>query len=222
MVNMENKQELVNLDNSEDILKNIVESFYDIPFGNSKFQIEKFIISGNVTPERAYRAIGLELYDKLQTLLDEKYNRIRLSYEIEIRKAQIMDLEEGSYERMVQEIELTRIMQKIPFTEKLINDAIEECNVLYSWFKKFPKYTREEFENGEYNYYLEKAKRESIGITGPKESLFNILEDSSSIKETIDKMRESDPADWQKIRDEMPSLLKLEIDSRPDRIEIPK
>jgi hypothetical protein len=141
---------------------------------------------------------------------------------MKIKERQIQELEEGSYERLVLEIEREKLLQKLPFADKLINDAIQECNILYSWYKKFPKYTREQFEEGEHKYYLEKSKREVIGMTGAKESLFNMLEDSSGIKETIDKMRNSDPSEWPKIRNEMTNALNLEIDSRPDKVEMLK
>lgn len=216
---MVGKKDVVNLENSNDILKDIVDSFYDIPFGNSQFQIEKFIIANNITPERAYRSIGLELHSKLQNLLDEKYNRILLEFEMKIKEKQIQELEEGSYERLVLEIEREKLLQKLPFADKLINDTIQECNILYSWYKKFPKYTREQFEEGEYKYYLEKSKREVIGMTGARESIFNMLEDISGIKETIEKMKNSDPAEWPKIRNEITNALNLEIDSRPDKVE---
>ena len=41
------------------VLQEVQEAFYDIPFENSQFQTEAFVIAAQLTPERAYRAIGL-------------------------------------------------------------------------------------------------------------------------------------------------------------------
>lgn len=52
---------LITLDTVNDIVSELYESFDNIPFENSDFQNENFVISSQITPERAYRAIGLRM-----------------------------------------------------------------------------------------------------------------------------------------------------------------
>lgn len=67
----------------ESILKEIEDTFFDIPFGNSHFQIENFIVNAEITPERAFRAVGLQLMDKLKALKKAKFADKRLEIDIE-------------------------------------------------------------------------------------------------------------------------------------------
>ncbi len=58
-----------------EIIKEIEDAFYDIPFENSAFQNEYFVLQGQYTPARAYRAIGLRMSSKLQAINELKYGR---------------------------------------------------------------------------------------------------------------------------------------------------
>ena len=64
---MENK---VTLENSLDLLEMLDETYSDIPMENSDFQIKNFVINSSITPERAFRSIGLNLRSLLERLND--------------------------------------------------------------------------------------------------------------------------------------------------------
>ena len=79
--------ELVSFENTSDIIEEIESAFYEIPFENSKFQTESFVIAAQITPERAYRSIGLRMHSKLQALNEAKYSR-------ELEEIQLEEIED--------------------------------------------------------------------------------------------------------------------------------
>ena len=58
----------ITLNNTNDVLKEIEDAYYDIPFGNTAFQTEMFVISAQITPARMYRTVGLHLNSMLKEL----------------------------------------------------------------------------------------------------------------------------------------------------------
>ena len=168
--------------NTSDIIKEVQDAFFDIPFENSAFQTENFVIANQITPERAYRAIGLRMNNKLIAVQESLIDReITLVEEDELR-AKINDPQSTSFEIRKAELELKKKQINKPFHNKLINDAIQELNILYKHFKALPKYTREEFEAGEYRHFLEDLNRQELGMSGAKESLINMLDDIKGIE----------------------------------------
>jgi hypothetical protein len=167
--------------NTDDVLKEINEAFYDIPFSNSTFQTEAFVIASQVTPERAYRTVGLNLLSKVQTLKDFEYNKQLVDIKLEELRYQIDNEDISIFEKRRKEIEINRILDGADYQEKLKNDAIVELNVLYSHFKKMPKYTRAQFEAGEKHHYEQLMHRKLKGITSETEALINIEEDLKAI-----------------------------------------
>ena len=57
------------VDHIPDVLKELEEAFYDIPFENSDFQNKMFVVADQLTPARAYRAIGLRMFAKISQLI---------------------------------------------------------------------------------------------------------------------------------------------------------
>ena len=73
--------------NTSDIIKEVQDAFFDIPFENSAFQTENFVIANQITPERAYRAIGLRMNNKLIAVQESLVDReITLVEEDELRE----------------------------------------------------------------------------------------------------------------------------------------
>ncbi len=173
---------LITTDNAEDVIKEVEDAFYNIPFENSAFQTENFVIAGQITPERAYRAIGLRMHKKLIAVQESLIgNEMDKNEEEEIR-AKLESPDYNQFEKRKFELELQKKQIYKPFNKKLLNDAIKELNVLYKHFKALPKYTREEFEHGEKRHFLEKLNREALELAGAKESLINMFDDISSIQ----------------------------------------
>lgn len=156
----------------ESILKEIEDTFFDIPFGNSHFQIENFIVNAEITPERAFRAVGLQLMDKLKALKKAKFADKRLEIDIEEIKEKLTVTH--GFEKRRLEIDLAEKEDDRASQLKLVNDAVSELNYLYSLFRKFPKYTREQFEAAEREHYLQSLNRQINGFVGANEALLNL------------------------------------------------
>lgn len=165
----------------DNVLKELEQAFWDIPFENSAFQTEAFVIAAQVTPERAYRSIGLQMYSKLTALkaglVQRQLQEIRIdeiNYLIEQPECTVFDRR-----RLI--IERDGILDSFTWADKLRDDAIVELELLYSHFRKFPKYTRQQFESAEKNHFEQLMHRKINGIEGPTEALINMADDFQAL-----------------------------------------
>lgn len=147
----------------ENVLKELDEAFYDIPFGNSDYQNKTFVMAAELTPARAYRHLGLRLFDRIAAIKELKYQKLLADIDIEEKKFQIEDINTNEFDKRRRQIEIDRIIDEMIRAEKLLNDAIKELNCLYDQFKKFPKYSREQFELEEEKHF--KLKTSEINST---------------------------------------------------------
>lgn len=182
------KELTVTYENSQDVIAEIEQAFFDIPFENSQFQTESFVIGGQITPERAYRAIGLRMHAKLRALNEAKFGRMKEEVDLDEIEHKLNSGELNQFDRRREEIKKQQILSQRNWTDKLINDAISELNVLYKHFKALPKYTREQFEQGEKLHYEQRLNRQVLGLEGAKESLINMNEDILAIKNYEEKV----------------------------------
>lgn len=185
---MSSNQDLVNitLENVDDVVIEIEDAFFDIPFENSDFQTDHFVLAAQLTPERMYRALGLRMFSKLQALRDAKYSRMREEVDLDEIEHKLQNDRISMFERRRLEIDKIQKLEQRAQTNKLINDAIHDLNRLYEKFKKMPKYTREEFEKAEEMHFELKLQRQLQGITGVKESLTNMRQDLKSMDTQIE------------------------------------
>lgn len=165
---------LITKENTDAVIQEIEEAFFDIPFENSQFQTEHFVINAAITPERAYRAIGLRMHNRLRALREAQFTRMREDVDIEELQEKMSSFNLNKFDYRRAEIDIQEKLSHRAFTEKLINDAITELNVLYHHFKRLPKFTREQFEEAEGTYFRESLRRQIEGCVGPKESLSNM------------------------------------------------
>ena len=163
------------------VIQEYEEAFFDIPFGNSQFQIENFIINAAHTPERAYRAIGLTMRAKIQALREAYYALKKQEVDIEEAQEKIDSKYHTKWEKKRALIEIEQKQEMKRDTKKLINDALAELSFLYGVFQKMPRYTREQFEAGERKYFEIRLQKMALGIQGPFESLDNMGTDVSQM-----------------------------------------
>jgi hypothetical protein len=178
----DNNELIVSENNAHDVIKEIEDAFYDIPFENSAFQTENFVIAAQITPERAYRAIGLRMNKKLIAVQEAIIGKEMEKIEEEELQAKIDSPDYNNFEKRKFELELKKKQISKQFADKLFNDALQELNVLYKHFKALPKYTRQEFEAGEKRHYLEDLNRQALGLSGAKMSLINMFDDIAAIE----------------------------------------
>ena len=169
--------QLVTDENVSTVLAEVQEAFFDIPFENSQFQTEAFVIAANVTPERAYRSIGLRMNAKIQAIMEAKKGRALEDIDIEDLEEKIAHQDTSDRDRRRAQIELNFKLASRPYTDKLMNDALVELNILYQHFRALPRYTREQFEAGERKHFDIKLDRQLAGIQGALEAQYNMAQD---------------------------------------------
>jgi hypothetical protein len=157
----------------ENILQEIEKDFMDIPFGNSLFQIKHFILNTAETPERIYRTIGLQMHSKITFLKDAYYTKEEKLIDLEELEYNLKK-EESSFERRRIELKIKKTKDGLMYSEKTINDAVKELDYYYNIYKKMPKFTNEEFEKAEFEYYSKNLHKQAVGLTGALESLYNM------------------------------------------------
>ena len=163
-----------------EVIKEIEEAFFDIPFENSAFQNAAFVVSAEITPGRAFRAVGLRITAKLRALNETYFRLKRLEIDIEEINDKLRNENLSSFERRRLQVDLEEKQSNDWMTRKLIRDAEIEVGTLYALFKELPKYTRESFEAEEFNHFKERLLRQ-LGSGGAQVSLTNMLHDLPSL-----------------------------------------
>jgi len=157
----------------ENILQELEKDFMDIPFGNSLFQIKHFIINAAETPERIYRTVGLQMHSKISSLKEAYYTKEEKLIDLEELEYNLKK-EENSFERRRIELKIKKTKDGLLSSEKSISDTIIELDYYYNIYKKMPKFTKEDFEKAEFDYYSKNLHKQAVGLTGALESLYNM------------------------------------------------
>lgn len=156
-----------------ELLCEIQQAFEPIPMGNTRFQIENFILNAAITPERKYRAIGMELNSKLKELRNTRISveKIKIDIEeIEFKISKSQDL----FEKRRLKLDLNVKKYELESFNKTVIDSIEEVKIYYAHFKKMPQISREDFEKSEEAYYMTHLHGQVIGLTGALGSLYQM------------------------------------------------
>lgn len=162
---------------AETILEEIEAAFYDIPFENSAFQTRAFVVAGQLTPARAYRTLGLGMVGKIRAVQAGILADKRRALRTERIRSKIAKAKPGGYKQQMLQIDLQEIEQGVSWGKKLLNDALSDLQVMYTEFKKLPKYTRETFEAEEAAHFEQKLSRDVKGIQGASGALANMKAD---------------------------------------------
>lgn len=155
-------------------LREVEDAFFDIPFENSQFQNEAFVVAAQITPARAYRAIGLRLTAKLRALNEAVFAKKKLDIDIAELDEKIANPDTPKFDRMRAEVDREQKLSTEWMTRKLIRDAEVECSTLYAIFNQMPRFTREQFEAEEGIHFRERLLRQANDISGAAESLTNM------------------------------------------------
>ena len=179
---MADKQELST--DVSNVMSELNEKFYNIPFENSDFQNEMTNIRGHMTPARAYRSIGLRMYNKIGAINELKYARLSDQVNIDEWQSTIESDDSSTFEKRRAQIKIDKQLSMVGYTDKLLNDAIHELNFMYSRLQEFPDYTRESFEHEEETHFILKHNLQiNSGGNGSKEALCVISDESKGIFE---------------------------------------
>ena len=163
------------------VLNELEGAFFDIPFENSDFQNRVFVVAAQQTPGRAYRALGLQMFSKIQAVKSYLIDQQRKEIDREEKEAKLADPNTSSFDRRRLELDLLEMDQAKPWNEKLLNDALHELSCLYAEYQKFPAYSREMFEREEAVHFDARLKRQLVA-NGSQESLLNMQQDRPQLE----------------------------------------
>lgn len=159
-------------------MEEIKEKMWDIPFGQSLYQTEKFIMAQFKTNGRLLRQAALELNQRINTIQDQIITIERAKIDIEELRAKLDPdshyYEKNEFERRRLELDLKGKVTGSYLHEKLLHDCQKEFEYIYKVFKKLPKMTREEFEKEEEDFYIFHMEKQVKGLSGPHESLYQM------------------------------------------------
>lgn len=150
----------------------------EIPFGNSDFQHSAFVEANQITPERAYRAVLLNLNQHLEALRTAYYNLKRDDVEIRRLQAKINSDQINEFDREIAAIDLEEKQIQRRYTEKLVADALHSVAHYKARMESYPAYTREQFELAEPDHYQERLSRQASGLSGAAEAIANMQSDA--------------------------------------------
>lgn len=178
--------DLIRLDDVPNVLHVLEEAAFDIPFGNSDFQNQAFVIAAQITPARAYRAALLGMFSRIRAIKEYKFDQRKLEIDIDEKRFKLTNVELDQFERRRIELDLEQIEDERSNGRKLLNDALRELNCLYAEFVKLPRYTREQFEAEEAAHYKESMVRQ-LNNNGPMVGLINMDFDLRHWEERVEQ-----------------------------------
>jgi hypothetical protein len=197
------------------VLTELEDAFFDIPFENSRFQTERFVIAAQKTPARAYRTLGLQIFNKIQAV-KQYLIKSELSKIDQEENEYLMSLPSTSeFEKRRLALKNTEIRESKKWADKLLNDALCDINYLYNEFKRYPKYTREEFEKEEALHFQVDLEQQVRLPNGAADSLTNMSLNHLKLQEMINNPEETQKL-IENLNTQFESLrLKQEVKSEP-------
>lgn len=148
---------------SEQIEKELLEKCAHIPFGNSLFQDESFILNTSYTDARAVRNCGLTLSARIRALKELEFSMEKMAVDIEEIDHKLT-VEQNPFELKRLDIQKREKLGGLAYTEKLTADALYEIEYLRGIMAKLPKLSRSEFEAQEKQYFVESLTRQAVGM----------------------------------------------------------
>lgn len=126
------------------------EAIKEIKQNRSKFQFEKFVVGQHHSPEMQYYQLLLEI-ETLQGALEENNLRIRKLY-AEAEELRETGKKSDAIEAEIKELSAKKLEENIMGTKR-------ELEYLEELFDEYPKYTREEIEAAQPEYWKQRLIR---------------------------------------------------------------
>lgn len=182
-----NSLTIKNCEDVNNVINEIEQAFFDIPFQNSAFQTKMFVIADQITPARAYRIIGLQLFTKIKALKEYELSQEEIQIELDEIEFKLLQPDLDQFEKRRLDLKKRRIESSKTQAKKLLNDTLVDINFLYQEFLKFPKYTREEFENEELEHFKRKLDKQASIPNDSIQALLTIEKDFPYLQNLIEE-----------------------------------
>lgn len=149
----------------EQLFSSFVGMVDEVPFGNSDWQNRHTIVNEELTPYRAYRHSALRIINRFNALREAYYSL----KEKEIESQEQRDIlsrpwwKKGAirsdYERRRVLLKIEKAEGEMPWTRKLISDAINEITCLLPVVTAIGPLPRDEFESQEHEHFEKKLNK---------------------------------------------------------------
>jgi hypothetical protein len=131
---------------------NIKDAIKEITQNRSKYQLEKFVIGQHHTPEMQYYQLCREALVVMNSIEQTKLK-------IEKVKAQAEELRETGKKSDAIEAQIMEL--SIPSMEENLISSQRELDFMQEMFDEFPKFTRQEIEDAQQDYWETRLTRTS-------------------------------------------------------------
>lgn len=140
-----------------DKVEELFDEIRELQQNRSNFALEKFVVGQHDKPARQRK----QVLDELLVLLDG-LNQCVVDYEMtQIDIEELQEKVSDKFERRRNEIKLREKQRAIKFIELRIIGLVRECNFLLAMLERMPKYTREQFEKEEAEYWESRLSRQA-------------------------------------------------------------
>lgn len=129
---------------------NIEQAISEITQSRSKYQLEKFVVGQHHAPEMQYYQLCLEASTLIKAVKESELK-------IAKRKAEAEELRETGKKSDAIQADILEL--GIPSMENSLKGTKRELAFLEELFEKFPKYTRDEIEEAQQDYWETRLTR---------------------------------------------------------------
>ena len=187
------KQNLIKEKDIPRVLQDVENRFFDIPFENSAFQNEFFVEAAQITPARAYRALGLRLRSKIKAVKHARNESDLRKIDRDEYEEKLQDPDVSKFDKRRAEVEIRKIDEEEVEQQKLINDALVDITTTYQLLQKYPSYTREQFENEERQHFHLIAEQRTKALKDGDQMMLMNMKTSPEILDDILQLYADDP-----------------------------
>jgi hypothetical protein len=160
----------MNTNYSDIVEKELLDKCEDIPFSNSLYQDESFVLNTSYTDARAIRNVGLALSARVRALKELEFGLETMQVDLEEIDFKLKNTQD-QFELRRLDIEKRKKQSGLAYTMKLLKDSLYEIEYFRAILAKLPKLTRQEFEDQEKQYFIESLTRQAVGLSEPDKSL---------------------------------------------------
>jgi hypothetical protein len=160
----------MNMNYSDIVEKELLDKCEDIPFSNSLYQDESFVLNTSYTDARAIRNVGLALSARVRALKELEFGLETMQVDLEEIDFKLKNTQD-QFELRRLDIEKRKKQSGLAYTMKLLKDSLYEIEYFRAILAKLPKLTRQEFEDQEKQYFIESLTRQAVGLSEPDKSL---------------------------------------------------
>ena len=139
-----------------DAIEKLFGEIEELQQNRSNYTLGKFVVGQHDMPARQRK----QVLDELLSLLEGLNQCVSMFENTQIDIEELQEPVEDKYQQRRNEIKLHEKELDLRFLKFRMIGLIRECDYLYGLLDKMPKYTREEFEKEEAQYWVKRLNRQ--------------------------------------------------------------